>query len=114
MNQEKNASISNTIKNTRERHANMICKTYEVKVVMSKLSCVQKEELNAAFCEAKWLRNDIVSDLEHANRNAKTANVKTPDGFEERELTHLGSQMKCLKAGTKAYLGNKYSIAAWD
>lgn len=94
MNQEKNASISNTIKNTRERHANMICKTYEVKVVMSKLSCVQKEELNAAFCEAKWLRNDIVSDLEHANRNAKTANVKTPDGFEERELTHLGSQMK--------------------
>ena len=55
MNQEKNASISNTIKNTRERHANMICKTYEVKVVMSKLSCVQREELNAAFCEAKWL-----------------------------------------------------------
>lgn len=94
MNQEKNASISNTIKNTRERHANMICKTYEVKVVMSKLSRVQREELNAAFCEAKWLRNDIVSDLEHANRNAKTANVKTPDGFEERELTHLGSQMK--------------------
>lgn len=94
MSQEKNASISNTIKNTRERHANMICKTYEVKVVMSKLSCVQKEELNATFREAKWLRNDIVSDLEHANRNARTANVKTPDGFEERELTHLGSQMK--------------------
>ena len=94
MSQEKNASISNTIKNTRERHANMICKTYEVKVVMSKLSCVQKEELNATFREAKWLRNDIISDLEHANRNAKTANVKTPDGFEERELTHLGSQMK--------------------
>lgn len=94
MSQEKNASISNTIKNTRERHANMICKTYEVKVVMSKLSCVQKEELNATFREAKWLRNDIISDLEHANRNAKTANVKTPNGFEERELTHLGSQMK--------------------
>lgn len=94
MSQEKNASISNTIKNTRERHANMICKTYKVKVVMSKLSCVQKEELNAAFREAKWLRNDIVSDLEHANRNAKTANVKTPDGFEARELAHLGSQMK--------------------
>ena len=94
MSQEKNASISNTIKNTRERHANMICKTYEVKVVMSKLSCVQKEELNATFREAKWLRNDIVSDLEHANRNARTANVKTPDGFEERELTHLGSRMK--------------------
>lgn len=94
MSQEKNANISNTIKNTRERHANMICKTYKVKVVMSKLSCVQKEELNAAFREAKWLRNDIVSDLEHANRNAKTANVKTPDGFEARELAHLGSQMK--------------------
>ena len=41
MSQEKNASISNTIKNTRERHTNMICKTYEVKVVMSKLSCIQ-------------------------------------------------------------------------
>lgn len=94
MSQEKNASISNTIRNTRERHANMICKTYKVKVVMSKLSYVQKEELNAAFREAKWLRNDIISDLEHANRNAKTANVKTSDGFEERELTHIGSQMK--------------------
>lgn len=94
MSQEKNASISNTIKNARERHANMICKTYEVKVVMSKLSCIQKEELNAAFREAKWLRNDIISDLEHANRNAKTANVKTPNGFKEMELTHLGSQMK--------------------
>lgn len=94
MSQEKNASISNTIKNTRERHAHMICKTYEVKVVTSKLSCTQKEELNAAFREAKWLRNDIISDLNHADRNAKTANVKTPDGFEERELTHLGSQMK--------------------
>lgn len=94
MNQGKNASISNTIKNTRERHANMICKTYEVKVVTSKLSCTQREELNTVFREAKWLRNDIVSDLEHANRNAKTANVKTPDGFEERELTHLGSQIK--------------------
>ena len=67
MSQEKNASISNTIKNTRERHTNMICKTYEVKVVMSKLSCIQKEELNAAFREAKWLRNDIISDLEHAS-----------------------------------------------
>lgn len=94
MNQGKNASISNTIKNTRERHANMICKTYEIKVVTSKLSCVQREELNAAFREAKWLRNDIISDLEHANRNAKIVNVKIPDGFEERELTHLGSQMK--------------------
>ena len=94
MSQEKNASISNTIRKTRERHANMICKTYKIKVVTSKLSCVQKEELNAAFREAKWLRNDIVSDLKHANRNAKTANVKTPNGFEERELTHLGSQIK--------------------
>lgn len=90
MSQEKNASISNTIKNTRERHTNMICKTYEIKVVTSKLSCVQREELNAAFREAKWLRNDIISDLEHANRNAKIVNVKIPDGFEERELTHLG------------------------
>lgn len=92
--EEKNTSISNTIKDTRERHAHMICKTYGVKVVTSKLSCAQREELNAAFREAKWLRNDIISDFKRANRNAKTANVKTPDGFEERELVHLGSQIK--------------------
>ena len=92
--EEKNTSISNTIKDTRERYAHMICKTYGVKVVTSKLSCAQREELNAAFREAKWLRNDIISDFKRANRNAKTANVKTPDGFEERELAHLGSQIK--------------------
>ena len=95
MNQgEKNANIKESIRSTRERHANMVCKTFEVKVVTSKLSHVQREEINAAFREAKWLRNSIIADFKHADRNAKTASVKVGDVTEERPLVRLGSQMK--------------------
>lgn len=95
MNKEsKNDKIRESMKATKARHEHMMCKTYEVKVITSKLSCAQKEELNATFREAKWLRNSIISDLKCANRNAKTVQVKTPNGFEERELKHLGSQVK--------------------
>lgn len=95
MNKEsKNDKIRESMKATKARHEHMMCKTFEVKVITSKLSCAQKEELNATFREAKWLRNSIISDLKCANRNAKTVQVKTPNGFEERELKHLGSQIK--------------------
>ena len=75
MNKEKNINIKNSIKETRERHSKMDVKTYEVKVVTSKLSNAQKDDINALFKEAKWLRNSHLADFENAARDAKTANV---------------------------------------
>ena len=94
MNKERNINIANSIKETKERHSHMDVKTYEVKVVTSKLSHAQEDDVNAVFREAKWLRNSHIADFEHADRNAKTANVKVKDNIEIRPLKHLGSQIK--------------------
>jgi len=95
MNKErKNKTIKKTISDTRERHSYMDCRTYEVKVVGSKLSRSQKDQVNQYFREAKWLRNFIIADLENANRDAKSVIVKIGNDFEERTLEILGSQVK--------------------
>ena len=57
-NVEKNNIVKETIKSTRERHSNMDCRVFEVKVVGSKLNNKQKEQINQYFREAKWRRND--------------------------------------------------------
>ena len=92
----KNLTIRNTMKETRERRARMLCRVYEVKIVSGKLSREKKDHLEALFLEAKWLRNSELAkdDISLMDRNAATANIKVGDHFEVRELTHLGSQMK--------------------
>ena len=50
---EKNKKISQTKKDTLERHANMLCKTYTCKVHEKSLSSKQKEAINRLFLEAK-------------------------------------------------------------
>lgn len=94
MNKEKNINIANSIRETKERHSKMDVKTYEVKVITSKLSNVQKNDINAVFREAKWLRNSHIADFKNADRNAKTANVKVKNVIEVRPLKHLGSQIR--------------------
>ena len=93
-NEDKNLIIKQTIKQTRERHGHLRCDVYELKVVHNKLSRVQINDTNKLFCEAKWMRNYIVADFEHADRNAKTVPIKTGDVFEDRTFSVLGSQMK--------------------
>ena len=90
----KNNKVKETIKSTRERHSNMDCRVFEIKVVDSKMSAKQREQVNQYFREAKWRRNDIISDFNNADRNSKTANVKVGDDFETRDLLLLGSQVR--------------------
>lgn len=92
----KNIRIKESIKTTRERRNNMLCRTYEVKIIRGKLSKCKKDFLDALFREAKWLRNSELSkgDLSLMDRDAKTAVVKVGDRFETRDLEHLGSQIK--------------------
>ena len=94
--QETKDRIKASLNATRERHSQMDCKVYEVKIVNDKLSRSKKETLDRFFLEAKWMKNHILAgDIKDATPSMKTADVKLPDGsFETRELENLGSHMK--------------------
>ena len=94
----KSKAIAEARKATKAKRKTQICKVRNMKVIKNKLSKDQAEHLRLLFLEAKWfynymlanpsLRNDIGAKL-------KVVSVKLPDGtFEQRELKHLGSQMK--------------------
>ena len=89
----KNEKIKQTMQATRERHKNMICRVFELKLNTRKMSRSQYEQLTTYFREAKWRRNSIVADFENASRKAKSAIVKVGDAFEERSFSILGSQV---------------------
>ena len=78
---------------TRERHKNMTCRVFELKLNTRKMSSLQREQLTTYFREAKWRRNSVVADFSNASRKVKSAIVKVGDTFEERPFTILGSQV---------------------
>ena len=92
----KNDTIRQTIKETRERHNNMRCRIIEVKCVKGKLSKTDKNALDTVFREGKWFRNDLIAkgDTSLFDDKVKSVKVKTGDTFEERPLTMLSSHMK--------------------
>ena len=89
----KNQKIKETGKATRERRKYMLCRVFEVKADLSRMSKSQRNDVNTLFREAKWFRNAYLADngLSDKSRSVK---VKVKDVFEERELTLLGSQIK--------------------
>ena len=89
----KNQKIKETGKATRERRKDMLCRVFEVKADLSRMSKSQRNDVNTLFREAKWFRNAYLADngLSDKSRSVK---VKIKDVFEERELTLLGSQIK--------------------
>lgn len=89
----KNEKIKQAIQMTRERHKNMTCRVFELKLNTRKMSASQREQLTIYFREAKWRRNSIVADFDNASRQAKSAIVKVGDAFEERQFSILGSQV---------------------
>lgn len=92
----RNQKIKENGKITRERRKNQTCKTFALKLITNKLKPVQKESLQRAFLEAKWLKNDILAGetIDDYDLKTKIVKVKTPEGFEQRELNNLGSQIK--------------------
>ena len=48
-NDEKNNKVKESIKTTRQRHSNMDCCVFEIKVVGSKLNNKQKEQIMESF-----------------------------------------------------------------
>ena len=91
----KNARIGASRRVTASKRKHQVCKTYDFKVVSSHVSRKQADALRAVFREAKWLRNDCLAHGIDGYVAGKTVSVHLPDGSsEERELTHLGSQIR--------------------
>ena len=65
----KNKQISQTKRLTVERHADMLCKTFDVKIQYNKLSSLQKEKLERIFLEQKWYKNYILNWLNQSEEN---------------------------------------------
>lgn len=79
----------------------MICRTFEVKVDHSKLSKTARRHLQLLFLEAKWYSNAIIASgdgdgdgIFAFDYKTKTVTVKRPEGFVQRPLTVLSSQMR--------------------
>ena len=92
--EEKNNRIREKGKATRERHADMLCRCYEVKVDSSKMSRKQKDDVNTLFREAKWLHNAYLADMDNVSWKDTSVTVKAGDHFEQRDLTVIGSQIR--------------------
>lgn len=94
----KSKAIAKTLKATKAKRKAQICKVREMKVINNKLSKEQAKHLRLLFLEAKWFYNYMLANPSLRNDTGakiKSASVRLPDGaFEERELKHLGSQMK--------------------
>ncbi len=96
MKTEKTQKIKETLSATRQRKKNQVPRVYQLK--LQNLSKRDEEILNRLFLDAKWLYNYIVASIENRlNSNTwklKEVEIKTPEGFEKREIKQLSSQMK--------------------
>lgn len=92
--EEKNQKIKNTLLETKKRHSNMICKTFEVKVISNKMNVNQRNQINTLFKEAKWIRNAYLNNKDDVLDNFKSVPVKVKDTIEIKPLEIIGSQIK--------------------
>ena len=94
----KNQAIAEAQKATRAKRSMQICKSREIKIQSNKLNKVEANHLRLLFLEAKWFYNHLLADHRRINKESvklKSVPVKLPDGsYDERELAHIGSQMK--------------------
>lgn len=104
---EKNKRISESKRSTIERHSNMLCKTFDVKVQWNQCSKAQKEALERVFLEQKWLKNYILNWSENPENKINKFNIKQKTitkknaKMEDEEVTlkYLSSQAKMALVG---------------
>jgi len=92
----KSEKIKQSLKQTKEKRKFQTPKVFGLK--LQNLSKADLDTLERLFVEAKWFYNYIIADIENRlNSRAeklKEVEIKTPNGFEKRELKTLGSQIK--------------------
>lgn len=96
MNELKNKKIKETLKATKDRRKNQICRVFELKVDKSKLNKKTKEDAKLVFLESKWIYNYALSqeDIFKFDDKISEVQIKVKDEFETREIKVLGSQLK--------------------
>ena len=72
----KNKQIGQKRRETNDRHRNMLCKVFDVKIQQNKLNKQQKECLSMYFVEAKWIYNFILSLSKEENYDIFNFNYK--------------------------------------
>ena len=94
--EEKNKKIAKTRQSTRERRKHQRIVVRVLKVQKNKLSHVKEENIEMSLVEGKWIYNDALAseDIFHYEPPRDEVEVKYPDGFHTRELSHIGSQIK--------------------
>ncbi len=95
---EKKQKIKQSLKKTKEKRKNQITKVYQLKISYSNLNKQQKQWFERVFLEAKWLYNYVIADIQNRlnpqTEKTKQVEIKTPNGYETREINCLSSQMK--------------------
>ena len=86
----KNKQISQTKHETIERHASMLCRTFDIKIQENKISKAQKEALEKIFIEQKWYKNYILNWCEQDRENNKLSKFDT----KQTKITHKAKDMK--------------------
>ena len=88
--------IKQSLKLTKEKRMLQTPKVFQLK--LQNLSKSDIKTLERLFLEAKWFYNYLIADLNNRlnkqSEKLKEVKVKTPNGFEKRELKLLGSQVK--------------------
>lgn len=96
MSSSKNATISESLRKTREKRLSQDCRVFTIKVDMASLKAAQTEALKMQFVEAKWIVNEALASEDLFKYVAgKTVIRKDKDlNNVETEIKFLGSQMK--------------------
>lgn len=102
----KNKQISQTKRDTIERHKNMLVKTFDVKIQENKLSKQQKEALETIFLEQKWYKNYILNWCEQDENNRITKfNTKLNQiTKKDKDMNDIPVNIKYLSAQSKQCL----------
>lgn len=94
MYEERNRKIRENGKATRERHSQMDCWVFCVKIQENRLSRAKYEKIVRCFLEGKWLYNAVLATESLSLEDTSIVQVTVNGSFETREIKTLSAQMK--------------------
>jgi len=101
----KNNKISKSRKQTKERRKTQSCKTYELKIDMSKLSKETLKSINRLFLETKWIYNYFISQEDIFGIKIEGLNeVEVLNKNKKLELRKLEILPICVKREIKNFI----------
>ena len=107
MYEERNRKIRENGKATRERHAQMDCRVFSVKIQENRLSKTKLEKIIRCFLEGKWLYNAVLATDSLSLEDTSHVQVKVNGSFEERKICTLSIQMRqAVVESVKTHVSN--------